>query len=261
MSNPIPSPSPRAGKGDDNNPLARKGGSGNNAGAGRTMDEVSHNRRAAPPSNPTPNPSPISGRGRDNNNPTPGPSPISERGVEGELEARRARERAKYETLSATDYGGTNHGRFATRLVRSLRPRFVADFGCGKNRFIQHLRRFGIEGAGIDFAMPEADVQAPMHQVPLQSGVADVVTAFDSLEHLLPEEVDEVFDEMRRVGKPGAHFVFSIATKQSHLTACGENLHPTVQPLAWWLERIARVGTVRKRMFLLRYIVGDFRTE
>jgi len=177
-----------------------------------------------------------------------------------DLELRRARERAKYEALTATGYGGTNHGRFATRLVRSLRPQFVADFGCGKNLFMQHLRRFGIDGVGIDFAMPEADVQAPMHAVPVESGIADVVTAFDSLEHLLPEEVNEVLDEMRRVAKPGAHFVFSIATKQSHITACGEHLHPTVQPLAWWREKIARVGTVRKRLFLLRYIVGDFRT-
>ena len=110
---------------------------------------------------------------------------------------------------------GMNHGAAAFPLVQRLKPRFVVDFGCGRNDFIGALRRFGIDGLGIDFAFPEADIPRAMHQTGLLDGVADVVTSFDALEHLLPEDVDAVLAEMRRVAKPSGHFVFSICTRPS----------------------------------------------
>jgi SAM-dependent methyltransferase len=176
------------------------------------------------------------------------------------LEARREHERRKYLALAGSTYGSSNHGRFAYRLVQSFKPRpmFVVDFGCGRNFFIQHLRRLGIDGLGIDFAFPEADIVAPMHRVPVSAGIADVVTSFDALEHLLPEEVDEVLDEMRRIAVPGGGFVLSICTRESKTKVNGEGLHPTVRPLKWWLDRIGRVGTVRQGLGAPRYIAGVF---
>lgn len=182
-----------------------------------------------------------------------------------DLEARREHERRKYLALAGQPggtYGATNHGRFAYRLVQAFKPRptFVVDFGCGRNLFIQHLRRLGIDGLGIDFAFPEADIVAPMHRVPVSAGIADVVTSFDALEHLLPEEVDEVLDEMRRIAVPGGGFVLSICTRESKTKVNGEGLHPTVRPLKWWLDRIGRVGTVHQGPGAPRggYIAGVF---
>ncbi len=168
------------------------------------------------------------------------------------IEQRREAERAKYVKLAAHSggerggYGCTNHGRHAYTTVITWQPRFVVDFGCGNNAFIHELRRRGIDGLGIDFANVEADIAAPMHCVPLAGGIADIVTSFDALEHLLPEDVDPVLAEMRRIGTSGGggHFVFSISTRPSRITVDGQNLHPTVQPLDWWVERIARVGVV-----------------
>jgi len=175
-----------------------------------------------------------------------------------DLEARREHERGKYAALTGTRYGSSNHGQHAYALVQSFKPRFVVDFGCGRNLFIQHLRKLGIDGLGVDFAFPEADIVAPMHRVPLSAGIAEVVTAFDALEHLLPEEVDEVLDEMRRIGVPGGRFVFSICTRESRHQVKGEGLHPTVKPRGWWLERIGRIGTVRQGLGAPRYIAGVF---
>jgi len=175
-----------------------------------------------------------------------------------DLEARRDHERGKYVALGGTRYGSSNHGQHAYSLVQGSKPRFVVDFGCGRNLFIQHLRRLGIDGLGVDFAFPEADIVAPMHRVPLSAGIADVVTAFDALEHLLPEEVDEVLDEMRRIAVPGGRFVFSICTRESKTKVNGEGLHPTVRSPRWWLERIGRVGTVRQGKGAPRYIAGVF---
>jgi len=175
------------------------------------------------------------------------------------LDQRRETERRKYLKLAAPgrcpgsraaigQYGSTNHGRHAYATVISWQPRFVVDFGCGNNAFIREMRRRGIDGLGIDFANDEADIIAPMHNVPLASDIADVVTSFDALEHLLPEDVEPTLSEMQRIASPrtsrGSRFVFSICTRPSRITVDGQNLHPTVQPIEWWLERIARVGLV-----------------
>lgn len=162
------------------------------------------------------------------------------------LEEQREHERQKYVKLAGSGggYGGTNHGRHAYATVIAWQPHFVVDFGCGDNAFIRELRRRGIDGLGIDFANNEADITAPMHQVSLASGIADAVSSFDALEHLVPDDVDAVLTEMRRVCRPGGRFIFSICTRPSRITVDGENLHPTVQPIEWWLEQITRVGLV-----------------
>jgi SAM-dependent methyltransferase len=171
------------------------------------------------------------------------------------LEQRRETERQKYMKLQRTGYGGTNHGKRATATVLSWQPRFVVDFGCGRNDFIRELRRRGVDGLGIDFAIDQADIVAPMHAVPLASGIADAVTSFDALEHLLLEDVDATLSEMRRVCKAQGRFIFSICTRPSRITVDGQNLHPTVKPTDWWLDRIERVGQVTSTN---HYIEGAF---
>jgi len=176
------------------------------------------------------------------------------------LDRRRDCERAKYVALGRErpQYGGTNHGRHAYAAVIAWQPRFVVDFGCGDNAFVRELRRRGIDGLGVDFANDGADINAAMHCVPLAGGLADVVTSFDALEHLLPDDVDPVLSEMRRVGRPSGHFILSISTRPSRITVDGQNLHPTVRPIEWWIDRIGRVGTVESAGTSGRYLTGTW---
>ncbi len=181
-----------------------------------------------------------------------------------DLAQRREHERSKYVTLASrpgSSYGSTNHGRHAIPLIQRWKPRFVIDFGCGRNQLITDLRRLGIDGLGIDFAFAEADFAKPMHETGMLDGVADVVTSFDALEHLLVQDVNPVLDEMRRVARPRAWFCFSICTRPSRITVGGENLHPTVRPMRWWLDRIARIGVVNHTRAGGRYITGRFLGE
>ncbi len=176
------------------------------------------------------------------------------------LESRREAERAKYVELAShrPSYGGTNHGRDAYDTVLAWRPRFVVDFGCGDNAFIRGLRRRGIDGLGVDFANDQADLVAAMHSVPVASDVADVVTSFDALEHLLPEDVDPVLAEMHRIVRPGGRFIFSICTRPSRITVDGQNLHPTVRPIDWWIARISRHASVDMSRVAGRYLTGTW---
>lgn len=175
------------------------------------------------------------------------------------LEHHRAHERGKYLELAArpgSSYGSTNHGRDAAAIIQRWTPRLVVDFGCGRNDFIGHLRRLGIDGLGIDFAFEDADVLMPMHATGLVDSVADVVTSFDAMEHLLPRDVGPVLNEMHRVARAGGRFCFSICTRPSRITVHGENLHPTVRPMRWWIEQINRVGVVEHANS--KYITGRF---
>ena len=101
-------------------------------------------------------------------------------------------------------------------------------------------------------ALSDADLQArtPAFRQRLENG--------EPLEHLLPEDVNSVLAEMRRLGRAGGHFVFSICTRPSRITVDGQNLHPTVRPLDWWIDRIARVGAVESAGTSGRYLTGTW---
>lgn len=165
------------------------------------------------------------------------------------LDEQREHERQKYVKLAheKPHYGATNHGRDAIELVARLNPGYVVDLGCGRNLFVKMLRERlpGVRADGVDFVFDEADIKAPMHKLPLADDCADVVTAFDSLEHLLPDEVDAVLAEIARILKPGGTFIASICYQPSRTKVDGEGLHPTVKPEAWWTAKLARVGDLR----------------
>lgn len=179
----------------------------------------------------------------------------------GEVGKQRERERDKYRHLARhqPDYGSTNHGKHTLGYVAGLNPRFVIDFGCGRNEYVRELRRSGVDGLGIDFAMPGADLNWSMHATPLRSGIADVVVSFDALEHLLEPDVPRTLAEMRRVATADATMIFSIAYRPSKITVDGENLHPTVRPKEWWLARIAEVADIVDPDWIGRYILARSR--
>ena len=142
--------------------------------------------------------------------------------------------------------------------VASNKPNFVVDFGCGRNHFVKDLETLNIAAKGIDFVYDEADIIAPMHNVPLEDNVADFITAFDSLEHLLTEDVYLVLKEMQRIAQPEAEFCFSINYHLSQILVHGQNLHPTVRSEGWWKEQISAVGSVRN---MGKYLSGRFNRE
>lgn len=172
---------------------------------------------------------------------------------------RREHELKKYRHLAKTNpnYGATCHGRDAVDLVCGWKPKRVLDCGCGRNGFKELLKPHGVEVFGADPVFPEADFTASMHSLPFRAEAFDGVTAFDVLEHLIPEDVVDVLDELRRVTKPGGHFCFSIAYTPSRHTVNGENLHPTVRTESWWTRQIRRVSKDLHKQG--RYLHGSFK--
>ncbi len=175
---------------------------------------------------------------------------------------QRMLERNKYVELLSTrpSYGASNHGKGAKPLVHAFLidkdGGTVVDFGCGDNSFIKSISNSNISGVGVDFVNPKADLIEPMHKVSLPDGYADVVTSFDALEHLLPEEVDEVLKEMFRISKPCGIFIYSISHRPSSITSLGKNLHPTVEPMEWWMDKLKQYCVNLK--FNGKYLTGEW---
>ena len=188
-----------------------------------------------------------------------------------DLEAARQHERLKYEAIYAgaetvpptNGYGQSNHWQGYWSQLIDLHAASLCDVGTGhgglpRKLFAERKCKWNV---GVDFALPDGVatsegedngysldlMEAYAHSLPFLDGSIEWVTAFDVLEHLVPEEVDDVLKEFGRVASKG--FVFSICHKPSRITLKGENLHPTVQPEEWWIERIqlATGARVQKR--------------
>ncbi len=125
------------------------------------------------------------------------------------------------------DYGTSGQRWAATvdRLANWIGACSILDYGCGKQTLAAALPQRKI--TGYDPALPGLDI-AP--------SPADLVVCTDVLEHVEPECIEEVLDDLCRITSKLA-FV-TVATRPAVKTlADGRNAHLTVQPLSWWRSR------------------------
>jgi len=174
------------------------------------------------------------------------------------LEQKRLFERTRYEALysgkvktkpSKPFYGRANHGRHAWPQINKLGVQSLVDVGTGSGAFaLQAVERKINRVAGVDFAiLPHGGgvswFKASAHDLPFDDGEFEWLTCFDTLEHLIPEELDEVLEEFRRVAATG--WFFSVAYHTSH-TVMGSDLHLIVRPKEWWKEKFSDYGEVEE---------------
>ncbi len=172
------------------------------------------------------------------------------------LEQKRRFERSRYEALYTgkvrtkphkKKYGVHNHGRDAWPQLSKFGIQSLVDVGTGNGAFPRQAVEKGIPRVdGVDFALlPDgAGVTwwcVPAHDMPFKNHSFEWLTSFDTLEHLIPEELDAVLDEFLRVASVG--WFFSIAYHTSH-TVMGSDLHLIVKPKEWWKEKLSAYGDV-----------------
>ncbi len=173
----------------------------------------------------------------------------------------RGSEKPKYVALyNSPDmawYGRSNHGKDFIPELLKMGVTSLVDVGCGHNNLALSLRKESkMVAVGVDFACPTADVNADAAMLPFKSRQFDMLTAFDMLEHLRPEQVDKTLVEFARVS---SRFCFSISYTDSRTRdANGGTLHPTVRPEDWWMERIRDAGGIHINKNG-RYIHGDWK--
>ena len=123
------------------------------------------------------------------------------------------------------DYGaaGGRHGKKIASLMKEFGCATLLDYGCGKGSLLKE-----IPGAvGYDPAVP--GFSSRPHP-------ADLVSCTDVLEHIEPECLDEVLEDLRMLSKRLAFLVISCRAAYKTLPD-GRNAHLIVQPHEWWLQK------------------------
>jgi hypothetical protein len=128
---------------------------------------------------------------------------------------------------------GVHWAKIVGQICQAIGSRDVLDYGCGQ-RTLEKALGFPIHNfdpciAGLDAA----------------PSPADLVVCTDVLEHIEPDCLDEVLDDLKRVTRRFGFFV--IATRPALKTLPdGRNAHLIQEGESWWLPKISARFEVQK---------------
>lgn len=145
--------------------------------------------------------------------------------------------------------GGGKHAPIVLKLIESVKTHSVLDYGCGRGYLGKALAEHGIPIWEYDPAIPGKD-ESPR--------AADLVVCTDVLEHVEPDKIVYVLDDLRRVTRKVGYFVIHTGPS-SKLLADGRNAHVLQRDRAWWegmLRKFFHVATIMERYPLLYIVVG-----
>jgi 2-polyprenyl-3-methyl-5-hydroxy-6-metoxy-1,4-benzoquinol methylase len=145
--------------------------------------------------------------------------------------AYRAEQRRLHET---TEYGvaSLQFAPIVSNLIDSLEVNTVLDYGAGRGNLLQ----------GMKTRPPQRTVEIELYDpavpaISMPPGPAELVTCIDVLEHIEPELLANVLDDLHRLA--GAYVFLTVHTGPAKKTLSdGRNAHLTQQPASWWLPRL-----------------------
>lgn len=149
--------------------------------------------------------------------------------------------------------GGSRHLETVLKLSKLENIKLIGDYGCGKGMLAKELLKHNIVILEYDPAIPGKEGLLP---------AVDLLVCTDVLEHIEPDKLDFVLDDMKRCTRQVGYFVIS-TRKAIKSYADGRNAHLIVQPEAWWNKKLSKyfeVGTIQAKNDELHVIVGPKKT-
>lgn len=131
-------------------------------------------------------------------------------------------------------YGGAQPGTLLPVVLSEMDKHDVTeviDYGAGKGHLGALLFRNGFRGDYIPYDPAVSDWDE--HPEP-----AEMVVCIDVLEHVEPELLPAVLDDLQRLVLKVGVFSIHLRLAQKHLPD-GRNAHLTVEPPEWWREQLA----------------------
>lgn len=125
---------------------------------------------------------------------------------------------------------GTSGGRWAAHVLELAKAggtEDVLDYGCGKSTL----------AANLPFDIKQYDPAIPKYSA--RPEPADLVVCGDVLEHIEPECLNDVLDDLHRVTK-GLCFMVIHSGKAQKTLADGRNAHLIIEDEIFWLGQILR---------------------
>lgn len=121
---------------------------------------------------------------------------------------------------------GRNFAPIVNRIVGDYAIQNILDYGCGKQTLARALPQYRI--IGYDPGLPGLD--APPQP-------ADLVVCTDVLEHIEPECLEDVLDDLQRVTRKCGFFTVATTPAIQQLPD-GRNAHLVVEGMRWWLPKL-----------------------
>jgi 2-polyprenyl-3-methyl-5-hydroxy-6-metoxy-1,4-benzoquinol methylase len=137
------------------------------------------------------------------------------------------------------------------KLVESIKPVGILDYGCGK----------GLLAKELPFPIWEYDPAITLKAEPPRP--ADLVICTDVLEHIEPDKLQAVLMDLHRVTRKVGYFVICTTAARKHLPD-GRNTHLIQKGEAWWrknLEQYFNVASINKKGPQLHVVVGPRRAK
>ena len=162
---------------------------------------------------------------------------------------------------NALKYGSSFHAKKFLNFLSSLNVLSVLDVGTGRGEFCDWaLTNLCDTVYGLDFAItPNKEyinknikfITSSAHNIPLKDNSIDMVTSFDVLEHILPEEIEQTIYEMSRVAKKFLfHKICYNKGSKSFKRDVGE-LHLIQEDKQYWVNIFKRNINI-KDMFIIK---------
>lgn len=128
---------------------------------------------------------------------------------------------------SNKDYGisGARYAPQVQALALSMQTQDILDYGCGKSTLANNL----------PFKIKQYDPAIPKYSKKPDS--ADLVICTDVMEHIEPEYLGEVLEDLKRVVKKKGFFIIETRPAKKFL-ADGRNAHLTQETPRWWLNAL-----------------------
>lgn len=144
-------------------------------------------------------------------------------------EAYRAQQAHLHET---TNYGtaSIDYAPLVTQIIDKLGLDHILDYGCGKQmNLLRHIKpKQKLKYQGYEPAIPE------MAEPPIP---AQGVFCIDVLEHVEPDLIDNVLDDLMRLTEAVAFLTIHTGPAKKTLPD-GRNAHLIQQPVEWWLPKL-----------------------
>lgn len=131
------------------------------------------------------------------------------------------------------DYGraSVDYAPLVAEVMQAVNTRELLDYGAGKGRLGQTLREMYEEDFVIHHYEPAvAEWSAPPEP-------CRFVACIDVLEHIEPELLDNVLDDLKRVAA-GVAIVTVDTQPAQKILSDGRNAHLIQKPTSWWLPKL-----------------------
>jgi len=170
--------------------------------------------------------------------------------------------------------------RFVKDVIRRLEStgtpiRHILDAGTGNCALVRKLRNMGLQAVGIELSEEAMTQSCPdllkegfvesgsLTSIPYEDNSFDLVFSSDVLEHISPQEAEDVVREMVRVSRKD---IFLSISLKSHTKVSATNnseafRHTLLRPRSWWHHLFERHGARVNHNLLLAMQEADIFTK